>query len=579
MPLPLTRFAWPGKAGTLASGTPHEDFAPTRDASVGTGSSFTYKDCTLEFPPSELARGTVATYYPSVFGEVAWIGRNETGFTVELTRPREAERHVADCYDMQLRILQSILVSEITDDSDVVGSWFGAEGILKPVNACFTIQVYRNTTDWIIGEDISIGSLLGFAWLGAVRFLRTAPDGPDARRVLGTMDARQLFRVAISSYTMYAIVARYLDHLKDFGIDEEPDDLMDVSDDEASDPGLPEQTSCNGGPSTAGVASDLDRLPAELGAQILRDLDLADRLRYAQVSRASALTIAAALQTAATEILVKFDLRFSEIRLMLTATGSLISGSTIAVLTGSPSAFCPTDLDVYTPRGGGWKVVQFFKKGGKYRVTKATSAYDFAAGIGKVFTLRHRASKKTINIIESISLNPLDAVLHFHLSCVFGAWTANHFWHGYPRLTIAGMAITTPSRLPLRDDIDNHKHVWKILRKYKRRSFTFSLDEFLPPHTCGIHPDCPMTPRTTGDSNCLKASFPEWEFQRDARSFRLSSWNMGGSGCQAGILSRAGSGNTVSASHTVVEYWKSLMRRYITLAKEPEEFVSLLDLL
>jgi hypothetical protein len=116
--------------------------------------------------------------------------------------------------------------------------------------------------------------------------------------------------------------------------------------------------------------------------------------------------------------------------LCLRPRGSLISGSTIAVLTGLPSAFCPTDLDVYTPRGGGWKVVQFFKKGGKYRVTKATSAYDFAAGIGKVFTLRHRASKKTINIIESISLNPLDAVLHFHLSCIFGAWTANHFWHG-----------------------------------------------------------------------------------------------------------------------------------------------------
>lgn len=91
----------------------------------------------------------------------------------------------------------------------------------------------------------------------------------------------------------------------------------------------------------------------ELGSLILRDLNLADRLRYAQVSRASALAVAATLQAAATDILVKFDLRFSEVRLMLAATGSLISGSTVAALVGPPPAFSPTDLDVYTPRGGG----------------------------------------------------------------------------------------------------------------------------------------------------------------------------------------------------------------------------------
>jgi hypothetical protein len=89
------------------------------------------------------------------------------------------------------------------------------------------------------------------------------------------------------------------------------------------------------------------------------------------------------------------------------------------------------------------------------------------------------------------------------------------------------------------------------LRKYKRRGFTFSLDELLTPHVCGVHLDCPATPRTTGDSNCLEVSFPVWEFQRDAASFKLSSWNLGGSGCRSGILSRAGPGNTISASQTV----------------------------
>jgi hypothetical protein len=73
MPLPLNRFASPNNSGTLANGTLHTDFAPTRDASIGNASSFTYKDCRLEIPPSEIVRGKIATYYPSVFGEVVSI--------------------------------------------------------------------------------------------------------------------------------------------------------------------------------------------------------------------------------------------------------------------------------------------------------------------------------------------------------------------------------------------------------------------------------------------------------------------------------------------------------------------------
>ncbi|KAJ7911253.1 hypothetical protein B0H13DRAFT_2660610, partial [Mycena leptocephala] len=168
MPLPLHRFASPVNSGTLANGMLHTDFAPTRDTSVGNGSSFTYKDCRLEFPPSEITRGKIATYYPSVFGEVVSVMENNNGFTVKLTRPRGAKGHVADSYDMQLGNLQGILASEVTHDSDLFESWFGAKGVLQPVDACFTINVFRNTTDWIIGEDINAGTLLGL-WVNIHR--------------------------------------------------------------------------------------------------------------------------------------------------------------------------------------------------------------------------------------------------------------------------------------------------------------------------------------------------------------------------------------------------------------------------
>jgi hypothetical protein len=95
------------------------------------------------------------------------------------------------------------------------------------------------------------------AWIDAVQFLGTTPDGPDARRVLATMNARQLFRVALFSRKMYAIVAGYLDHLKDFGMDPEPDDVMDVSDDDTSDTESAGSDSDNGETFTTGEVKQL----------------------------------------------------------------------------------------------------------------------------------------------------------------------------------------------------------------------------------------------------------------------------------------------------------------------------------
>ncbi|KAJ7792428.1 hypothetical protein B0H13DRAFT_1675766, partial [Mycena leptocephala] len=177
--------------------------------------------------------------------------------------------------------------------------------------------------------------------------------------------------------------------------------------------------------------------------------------------------------------LTEFDLLFDEVRLMQTATSAIISGSTIAALAGPPTPFSPNDIDIYTGRGIGWHVTRYLKNGGNYCVVKETASYDFANGIGKVYTLRHRRTQKKINVIESLTSNPLHSVLHFHLTPVFGAWSANEFWHGYPRLTALGCAMTTLTRLPLKEDLQNHRHVWEVLQKYKRRGFTFALNEHL----------------------------------------------------------------------------------------------------
>ncbi|KAJ6460675.1 hypothetical protein C8R47DRAFT_1226175 [Mycena vitilis] len=274
------------------------------------------------------------------------------------------------------------------------------------------------------------------AWMDALRFLRTAPNGPDARRVLSAFNAEQLFRASMVSAKLYQVVAEYLDYLKDSGVESDDDD----SDSESSS-GSPQRLQALDFFPPAPCT--LDTLPAEVGHTVLRDLDFADRLRFARVSRSAALTAAHALQAAAIAVLVPFDLRFGEIRLLQTVTGAVISGSSIPAVMCPARPFSPSELDIYTARGGGWDAVGFLEKSGKYGLAAVSSAHNFQVGVRKVWTMRHNRTRKKVNVIESLTKNPLDVIAHFPSTCVFGAWTARGLWHAYPLLTMAGSTMTT----------------------------------------------------------------------------------------------------------------------------------------
>ncbi|KAJ6518264.1 hypothetical protein C8R47DRAFT_959906 [Mycena vitilis] len=222
-------------------------------------------------------------------------------------------------------------------------------------------------------------------------------------------------------------------------------------------------------------------------------------------------------------------------RLMQTALGAVISGSTIASAVCGPNSFTPNDLDIYTPAGNGHCATQFLKRGGAYSVVACSSEYDFAAGIGKVWTLCHRVTTMKINIIESLTPYAIDAILHFHSSCLFGAWTARGWWHGYLRLTANGHTITTPTRMPLHAVLDHHIRVWKILRKYHGRGFEFWLDEYKVKHVCGVDINCPATVRHTNDEGCIFVPFPSWALDVDAEDIPTTSWTLQGGGCSPDV--------------------------------------------
>ncbi|KAJ7115123.1 hypothetical protein C8R43DRAFT_902895, partial [Mycena crocata] len=234
-----------------------------------------------------------------------------------------------------------------------------------------------------------------------------------------------------------------------------------------------------------------------------------------------------------------FGLQFEEIRLMMTASDTIISGSAVTSLLPLEKPFVPSDLDFFARSARGRGVVKFLVTPGMYEVTSTSLEYGISAGIGTVWTLVHRIHGYKINVIEGLTTNPLDAVLKFHSTCVIGALTADGLWHAYPFFTLRGKALTTPNLLPLSGSIisrlEHQKTGWRVLHKYIDRGFDYDVGELCSDHICGVDWECPATVRRSDDAGCLNAPFPPWRFTSTPETAMLSAWTLGGVGCVTGM--------------------------------------------
>jgi hypothetical protein len=299
-----------------------------------------------------------------------------------------------------------------------------------------------------------------------------------------------------------------------------------------------------------GAPANFALLPAEIGLTIVEELCFTDRVHLADASVHAAVLVADTLQRDAVRILSKFRLDFSHVRLLLTATGCVISGSAMTALV--TRSFEPADLDFFTGSGQGAAVVAFIALAGPYKLSDDSTPYKGAPGVGRVWTMEAGKTLK-INVVESLTSNPLDSVTTFHLTCVYGAWMADGAWHGYAGLTEAGIAVTTPTRLPTCIGLPRQKAVWKILQKYVNRGFSIGLNELPLPHTCGVDWNCPGTIRTTNDAGCTYSPFPPWAYTGEAVAIPPTSWAMGGSGCSQGVLSQGGL--IITSSNDIESSW------------------------
>ncbi|KAJ7165202.1 hypothetical protein C8R46DRAFT_1220322 [Mycena filopes] len=401
-------------------------------------------------------------------------------------------------------------------------------------------------------------------WTDQISFLRSSAPKRRKRIVLHSMSAERLFETALVSRRLYAVVEEYLVWLESYEEEdsESPDESpcfsqpehdtvlktsnIDVEVDvEVANSELAilahdapfEGTSRLGTSFTPEVRGVFTDLPAEIGLAIADELPFPDRTRLSGTSHFGHSIAAETLRSAAIRILLHFSLRFCMIRLMLTATGGAVAGSVVTTLIRVHDSFIPRHLNIVVGRGQGPYVVDFLALGPRYRLQGGPDCRN-ANGIHCVWTMQ--LGQITINVIEALSFNPLDAITFFHLSCVYGAWFANGLWHGYPALTVRGVALATPSRFPLLQRSDRLLKTWRVLNKYAERGIDVQLDEYEAPHKCGTSFDCPATLRLSDDAGCSYNRFPAWHYSAEADEAPVTCWTMGGSGCAQGILGRGG---------------------------------------
>ncbi|KAK7049028.1 hypothetical protein R3P38DRAFT_2764894 [Favolaschia claudopus] len=273
------------------------------------------------------------------------------------------------------------------------------------------------------------------------------------------------------------------------------------------------------------------------------------------------------LERHARRLLMNFRLEFDDLRLMLTATGSIIVGSMVLSLTRPDLDLMPVNLDVITGTRKGTTVADFFILAGSFEQVQQAEDRLKMKGVGDVITLT-LVGLFTVNIMESTTDNPLDVVARFHFSCAHMAWQADGLWIAYPDSVHRGWAITTPHAYPLPDGFPDRFMVWSSLRKYITRGFNVYLNDCPHSHVCGEDFNCPATLRASDDRGCRFYPFPEWKFSSDCCLMRPTCWTMAGTGCTQGILVKGGESSERVLSMTDLK-WLRTLEKYMESAHGP----------
>lgn len=210
-----------------------------------------------------------------------------------------------------------------------------------------------------------------------------------------------------------------------------------------------------------------------------------------------------------------------ELMNVLDNTESVISGSTALAFFIGPAVFTPTDLDIYTPKGGAHQLQRYLAKEEGYQHISVAAGYTSYDDVLTV--VRMYRSDIRIDIVESDDSNSSTIpITHFWTPALRNIIGFNRYSSAYPCSIQSRMAAIADGHLS-----DNR--IADVVLKYSRRGFLVTTD--INPDTVHGNEMCPSVWRSFDDGLCLKGTFATAVESGKVSDDSLVKWRLGGSAC------------------------------------------------
>lgn len=203
----------------------------------------------------------------------------------------------------------------------------------------------------------------------------------------------------------------------------------------------------------------------------------------------------------------------------MSATNSVISGSTALAFVVRDQSWAPNDLDFYIPKGRMQDISSHLELEEGYaakqrEIKSEDGASDFYDDSDPEFTqiCRVETMVKTgprgissIDIVESLSTNPIYTIASFHSTAVMNFITGTSVNVTYPHFTFNREAITHHERRSVR--------ALKWVKKYEGRGFKIVNSPEELGRACGA--SCAKVYRTSNDKHNCKFGFTAYGLPSD----------------------------------------------------------------
>lgn len=250
----------------------------------------------------------------------------------------------------------------------------------------------------------------------------------------------------------------------------------------------------------------IKHIPTELQLRIMEYSSVPDLRLFASTCKFYYRLVQHHLPRRADEMFRAFDLNPSLMCDTLQQTQSVVSGS-CALLVILPWSFTPNDMDIYVPSVHAPRLLHLLSTRFGYVLDDDSTDYPGTVGMIAVYTLSN--GHRFIQVISTISENPLKSLYKFHSTIVMNFVSARGICCAYPRLTSQRRGLK--NRYAITSSPQPSVLILACFDKYQRRGFDLAVNLSRWPeyrgHVCGVCGSCPYTDRCLADKHELFIPF------------------------------------------------------------------------